>query len=213
MIDVVRLWKTINQLVKTETSGYQSQEEFNNDLATVQTELITLLAPYYSVNKTVKDLLYPFTLSSTTSAVSGLLDYPTGYFTALNASINGYPCYPIAVNEKDIIMRSPIRKASVTTNTYYYYQEDNKIKLLPEVTLTVKLTYLKYPATASIVLTPVSDADNDYLSPSVGTNLAWNENAFPFILFMMLERLGVELKESFSVNWASLGIQKETSKI
>lgn len=213
MISVIRLWNTVNQLAKTSTSGYQTEAEFNNDLADVQVALVTMLAPFYSVNQTVKDILRPFTLSASASAPSGVLPYPTGYFRALTASINGYPAYPVSTNEKDVIMTSPIRMASTTTNQYYYYQEDTSIKILPAQTLTVNLSYIKYPPAATIVLTPVSTDDNDYLTPTVGTDLAWNEDSFNFILFMMLERLGLEQKDSLNMEFSNLGISRQTANI
>lgn len=213
MEGVVRLWNTVNQMAKTTTSGYQTEEEFNNDLADVQLALITKLAPFYSVNQSVRDLLKPFALSETSSATSGVLAYPEDYFRALTARINGYPVYPIATNEKDIIMTSPIRGASTAKNQYYYYQEDGGIKILPAETLSVTLSYLKYPAEAFIVLTPVEGDNSDYLEPTVGEDLEWDENAFNFLLYMMLERLGVEIKDDLAMEWSNLGIQKELANI
>lgn len=213
MINVVRLWNTVQQLAKNVTSGYQTQEEFNNDLADVQSALITMLAPFYSVNQSVKDLLNPFVISVTGTTSSGSIAYPSGYFRVLALRLNASPSYPIATNEKDIIMTSPIRMASTVKNLYYHSQESTGIKTLPTSALPYVLDYLKYPTTATIVLTPVSDANNDYLVPTVGVNLEWNEDAFNFILYMMLERLGLEMKENLILSWSNIGIQKETANI
>lgn len=214
MISVIRLWNTVNQLAKNGTSGYQNQYEFNRDLADTQESLMSFLAPLYSVNQSLKDLLSPFaTYQNITTDSDGVLTKPMDYYRVSTASVNGYPAYPISVNEKDVIRTSAIRTPSSTTNLYFYYQENEEIMFLPEEELDVRFSYLRKPGEASIILTESSDADRDYLIPTVGYDLEWDDNAFNFFLYMMLEKLGLEMKEQLSMEFANIGLSKEISKI
>lgn len=213
MIEIVRLYNTVQQLAKTGTSGYQNQDEFNNDVEAVQDDLMSL-SFIDSASQSLKDIFDPFSVSADlTTDVLEMINKPSDYYRGRTAQINGYPCYPISVNEKDIWNTSPIRKPSVATNIYVYYQEDDKIKFLPAQTLNVEFSYLRKPNPAIIVLTASSDAEGDYLTASSGGDLEWNSNVFNLFVYKMLERLGMEMKESLSMEYANLGIQKEIAKI
>lgn len=214
MISIVRLWTTIQQLAKTETSGYQTEAEFNNDVAAVQDDLMTTFVPLYSVNQMLKDILDVFVKSSPiTINSSGQADKPTDYYSSLTASINGHPCYPIAVNEKDIWNTSAIRKPSVANNIYVYYQENGILNFLPAQTLSCNFSYIRKPADASIEFTAVSEEDNDFITATSVDDLEWNENVFNLFVYKMLERLGVEMKDSIASEYSRLGINTELSKI
>lgn len=214
MISIVRLYETVSQLAKTQTAGYQSEQEFNNDVSAVQADLMTLFCPLYSVNQTLKDVLKPFVKSGNlTSNASGEVDYPTDYYRALTGAINGYPAYPIAVNEKDIWNTSSIRKPSVAKNIYCYFQEDEKIKLLPAQQLTIDLSYIRNYEPASIEFNVVSSEDSDFITPVAVSDLEWNENVFNLFVYKMLDRLGIETKEQLALEYSRLGINTEISKI
>lgn len=206
MIGVVRLWNTVNQMAKTETSGYQTQDEFNRDLASVQTALLSVLAPFYSQNQAIQDILSPFIKSTALSSTK-----PTDYFRFVSGIDRGYPMIPINVNQVGYMQSSPIRKP--TAKRTYYYFEDKQTKFLASGTPAGTMTYIRYPLAAKIVLTPVSGADNDYVTPTADGDLEWNEDAFNFFLYMMLEKLGVETKDTLSIQFSSLGIQKELANI
>lgn len=214
MISIVRLYNTVNQLAKTDTSGYQTEAEFNNDVFAVQEDLMTTFTPLYSVNQTVKDIL-DFLVKSEPIAISssGQANKPTGYYRGLTGAINGHPCYPIAVNEKDIWNTSPIRKPSVANNIYVYYQENGVLNFLPAQVLTCSFSYIRKPVVASLTLTAVSTEDNDFVTPTAVTDLEWNENVFNLFVYKMLDRLGLEQKESLNLEYSRLGINTELSKI
>lgn len=214
MIGIVRLYETVSQLAKTETSGYQTEQEFNNDVAAVQDDLMTLFSPLYSINQTLKDILDPFVKTSPLVTDSnGEVSYPADYYRALTGTVNGHPAYPIAVNEKDIWNNSAIRKPSVAKNIYVYYQEDEKIKLLPRQVLTLTLSYIRKPAEASLEFDVVSTDDSDFITPVSVDDLEWNENVFNLFVYKMLVRLGMEMKDQLSLEYSRLGINTELSNI
>lgn len=214
MISIVRLWESLGEKTKTSTAGYQTQASFNNNIAEVVMSLMNTLSPYYSVNQTVKDLLAPFVVSDViTTDTSGFLEKPDNYYRYLDSIIDGNPVYPIALNEVGIVKKSAVRTPSVAKGIYFSYQEDNLVKYLPEEELEVNFKYLRNPEIPEITLTPTSDEDGDYLVPTSVTDLDWNDNAFEFILYMMLNKYGFEMKEDLILAYANAGIQLETSKI
>ena len=207
MIEIIRLWETVNQLAKTETSGYQNEDEFNNDVKAVQDSLMSL-SSVDGANQSWIDIFDPFAKSESLSINSqGIASKPTDYYRGRTGEIDGQPCYPIKVNEKDMFRTSAIRN---TVNVYY--QEDGVLKFLPTRVATCNFSYLRKPLPASIVLTPVSTPDEDYLTPTVGADLEWDDNVFNLFVYMMLERLGVEMKDTLSREFANFGIQRELAK-
>lgn len=213
MISVVDLYNSTSQRMKSGTSGYTTQDEWNNILSSVQKELAEYLFTFYESNTQVQDALSFLAKPATASVTSAGLSKPSDYLHFISASVGEYEVYPVKLNQRKIISQLPSRKPSTTTNKYYYFMEDNKIKFLPAVNLSVNYTYLRKPAEASVVLTATSDEYNDYLVPSVGVNLEWGTTMFNLIMYMMLEKLGVESKDQLTIEFSQLGIQKESIKL
>lgn len=206
MIDIVRLWETVNQLAKTETSGYQNQDEFNRDVHSVQYDIMGYSSQDSSSQSWI-DIYLPFSKSTNVVINSqGVGVLPTDYYRGRTGSIGTNPCYPKSINEKDLHISSPIRN-----QVAIYWVEDGALNFNKTLE-TCRFSYLRKPAEASIILTPVDDEDDDYLVPSVGTNLEWTEHVFNLFVYKMLDRLGVEMKEQISREYANLGIQTELSK-
>lgn len=212
MISIVRLWETIMQMAKTGTSGYQSEEEFNRDVEAVQTQLMSLLSPSYADNVSVREILSPFVLTATGNTnASGLFAKPADYFQALSASVSGYPAWEIGENEEVTLRYLPTRRPSVSSNIYCYIVSGDSVTFLPKQVLAINLIYLRLPENAEVTLTPVSSEDSDYNVATSGGDLEWPERAFNLILYLMLQRLGVEMKENLLIEFSQLGLQLESS--
>jgi hypothetical protein len=207
MISVVRLWETLVQGAKVGSSGYQSASEFNRDLASVQTSLLSLLCPLYAINTQVQELLTPFVKSVTVS-----LTRPAECAYFLGATINNIPSYEITPVQAPIYASSPIRNPSTTNPVAYHYFVNGNIVYMHSGSLAGTMQYIRYPLAATLVLTPVSDANRDYVVPTASAELEWNENAFNLILYMMQEKLGIELKENLQIEAGKFGITMETQK-
>lgn len=202
------------QTAKKGTAGYQDEDEFNRDIAAIQTELMGILAPLYAKSLAVKELLAPFVVSdSATTSAQGVYTKPADYFQIIDGSVNGYPANMINPNEVAMLRFLPSRRPSVTENRYSFYLKDGDIYFLPAQALPASIDYIRYPDAASIALTPVSTPDSDYLTPTSVDDLEWPERAFNLIYYMMLQRLGIETKESLMMEYAGLGIQSEVLKI
>lgn len=214
-MSIVALWKQVQTTAKSMTSGYQSQDEFNSDLATVQLRIANILCDNYQLSQKVEDALYGMIVTQTGNTNStGVVPKPNDYFRLMAAWVNidgkKIPANKIQSNEISVYETSYVRKPSITTTkdpAYYYL--DNKIQMMPETQMNVTLIYCKTPPAASIVLTQVSDADSDYVTPTVGTELQWSEVLFNLFVYMMLEMLGIEQRENILYEYSQLGIPKE----
>ena len=211
MISVVTLWETLMQSAKTGTSGYQDEDEFNRDLSAVQTQLMSVLAPLYARSNAVKDLLDPFVvpLTGATNA-SGVLAKPADYFQIAAVSISGFPVKEVSVNERFMLQYVPSRRPSTADNRYFYFMQSEDINVLPAEVHTVSGSYIRHPDPASIALTEVSTDDSDYVTPTAVDDLEWPQRAFNLILYLMMQRLGLEMKEQLMMEMGNLGIQMES---
>lgn len=214
MISIVRFWDSLAKLAKIGTAGYETQEQFNLSLQSVETSLMSTLAPLYNSSRAVKDLLAPFVVpDSATTDPDGSYDKPADYFQLAAVSVDGYPATEVDVNEIQMLMYLPSRRPSVTDNRYAYYEESDKIMLLPEDELDVSIKYIRHPVPGQIVLTATETDEDDYVTPTSGSDLEWPERAFNLLLFLMLQRFGVEIEKQLLIEYSNLGIQFETSKI
>lgn len=203
---IIQLYETVSQTAKTGTSGYQSMAEFNNSLSLCQKELLGLLSPYYAKNIHVQDLLAPFIEVSANSTSK-----PADYHQFVSATVNGHAAYPLRPNQLSLYSTSPIRKPTATLS--YYCFVENGIEWLTLTGISGDMTYIRQPNEASIILTPTSTEDDDYLTPTVGDELEWPERAFPFLFYMMLQKLGVEMKDALIQEFSQIGLQVEATKI
>lgn len=206
MIDTKQLWQSVTQLAKAGTSGYQSDLEFNNDLNAVQLELLTDLAPHLEGNQMVRDLLYPFLESGSISTI------PDSYYRYVSATINGKQVIPIANNEVDIIKTSPIRSPEASGISYSYSSGGKVSFLTPQGASSGTLTYLRYPADASIAFSVISSDDSDLVDVTTVVPLEWPKSAYNLLLYKMLLRLGVEMKDSLLQEYGSVGVEIEKQK-
>lgn len=208
MISVVRLWETLAQSAKTGTAGYQSAADFNRDLASVQTSVMGILCPRYAENTYVQELLAPFVKSVAVS-----LTKPAECFYFLGATINGIAAYPITPVQAPIYQSSSIRAPSTKNPAAYYYIVNGNLIYIHEGSLGGTMQYIRTPLAATIVLTPVSTPNRDYVTPTSGVDLEWPESAFNLILALMQQKLGIELKEDLLMQVGQFGIQQETTNV
>lgn len=217
MIGVVTLWNQVQTTAKAGTSGYQSQNEFNADLDTVQKRIANVLCDNYDASQKVEDALFGLLVTQTGATNStGVISTPNNYYRLISVWVNvgtnpsiPTPASKIASNQISAYATSYVRKPSVTTNDYSYYYLDSTIQMMPKATLNCTLVYCKTPPTANIVLTPSSDDNSDYITPTAGTDLIWSPILFNLFLYMMLEMLGVEMRDNIIYEFSQLGIPKE----
>lgn len=213
-ISIVRLWKTVNQRARSGTMGFDSGEEFTSKVIDAQTDVFNILVPQWESNENVKSVLShlvkPVDVSLT---AQGTYVLPDEFARFVRAVVGTVPTIPIGINEVDIIKSSPIRSPALG-RTSYVYREGNELKFLPSVSAPATISYIRYPVDPKITLVPVSNEDDDFLEVSnaqgATVNLEWPDQLFNLFLYLVLEKLGIEMDDQLLVQYANLGISKET---
>lgn len=214
---IVQLYYRVTQLGKTGTSGYINQDEFNNIITSRQLTLAQLLMEVEQENKKAADMISWLKIStSLTADDNGKITMPTGYLhldtISLIASAKSYPVSELQSTEVDMVRTSPVRAPSLALNDVNFYFEAGQVVMLPEQAMTIKMRYFKVPPIAALTLTPSGDDDNDYLTPTVGTELGWPASAFNLLAYLVLMDFGVEMKEQAILEFAQFGITMEMIK-
>jgi len=214
MISVVSLWKQIQTTAKSGTSGYQSQDEFNSDLATVQLRIANVLCDNYHISEKIEDALFGLIKSNTADTdTNGVFVMPTDYFRLIDLwyNLNGVPtpANKISSNQISSYTTSYIRKPDLTKDSLGYYFMDSTLQVLPKTQVNATLVYCQKPPAASITLTAASDSNSDYLTPTAGADLIWSPVVYNLFVYMMLEMLGIEMRDNILYEYATLGIPKE----
>lgn len=227
MISNGRLWETVNQIAKTTTSGYQSEAEWNRDLYSAKWSVLSLLCDNYENNQKVSDaLVNHIVVSDETTGPTGVLsigDAGSGsdagdnnyYRTlAVNLLVDGveYPGVKVNLNERAMTQISPIRRKSLSTNRVGYSFGESSLLMLPEEEMNIRWYYCKKPSITDLVLEIIETDDSDYqeVDEALTTDLEFPESLFNIFVYEMLQRLGVEIKDSLAREYAQLGINYQT---
>jgi len=214
---IVNLWYRMMGLAKAGTSGMDDAASFNGKIDSVQKSLAELLIEVAEENQKVSDALswLKKTSGNLTTASDGSITFPSDYLhiDSLSFVAGGkkYPGIKLRTSEIDMSATSPIRGSNATApNENNYYFMAGTLYVSPEVAaIVVNMRYYKQVPAATIVLTPTSDSNGDYVIPTVGTDLGWPVQMFNLLLYMVLEQYGVEVKENMLIQYAEMGITKE----
>lgn len=229
MISTARVIETRNQLAKSGTSGYTTEDEDNADLYAVQYEILGLLCDNYENNQKVSDALInhvrTLQIDTDITGVITITDSGAGasqsdgeyglddYYRTLTVLYDGlYPTTKINTNEIGMYQTSPIRRFDTAKNRAGYYFADGSINMLPAEAMEVTLIYCRKPTDAIIAYTSESDDDNDYqtIDEADTVDIEFPESLFNLFVYKMVERLGISMKEQVLFEYAQLGITKET---
>lgn len=219
MIDKAKVWHRVKDLARTVTTGYDDQEEYNSKTYAAELTLLEMLTDVYEQNTKASDALdWLITDAPLTTDSNGKLTLPADYVhTATIQFVNGaskYPTTKVRTNEVAMYRTSPVRGFSVSRNDIGYYFKAGAAYTLPEQTgISVVLTYIKKPTFSSVILTEVETDTEDYLDLTGGVDFGWPEQLFNIIVYLILEQLGVELKEQWLLEFAAYGIQREAIKV
>lgn len=207
-----RLIESFMQTARSSTSGYQDDDDINRNLAMIDNEIMETLAPLYSVNGKVQDLLQPFVKPISSTVVDGSLVKPTDYVQYVDSTYKGNPIYPRNPNEVSIINTSPTRKPTLDKGPYFVYFTGGDIKYLPKEIDAVDVVYLRRPVPGSVSFTISDLDDSDYIEMSVVKEIEWPERAFNLFYYHLLEKFGVEMSNQLASEYSQLGINREITK-
>jgi hypothetical protein len=223
MISIVALWNQVQTSAKTGTSGYQSENDWNRDIDTVQKRIANVLCDNYDKSQKVEDALFGLLVTHSGTSTStgifsssnsfGVISNPSDYFRLISLWINiggiPTPASKIASSQISAYSTSYVRRPSVADGNYSYYYLDGSIQVMPAQQLPVTLVYCKVPPIATIVLTENSDANSDYVVATAGHDLIWSPVVYNLFYYHMMEMLGLEMKDQLLFEYSQLGIPKE----
>lgn len=214
MIETAKVYQRVNQILKTGTSGYQSEDEFNSDMYSTLLKILTVCSDNYEKNAKISDMMNKsgLVLSETlTSDAQGIINFPTKHFRSFSMRYvsggNEYPMTKISTNEVGMHLTSPIRGFNATKNKFGWYLSDGVINVLPKSAVSVKFTYCNTPDIPVLVLTANAD-DYETIDAST-TDIELPENLFNLFVYEMVNRAGMEMKEELSMQYSQMGISQE----
>lgn len=211
---IVNAWYQVMDIAKAGTSGQDSMDEFNRRVDAVQKTLAELLINVSEENQKVTDALDWLKKDSgaLTSGAFGIVVLPDDYLhlDTCEIQISGVweAATKLGTNSIAMTRTSPIRNDGSN-----YYFKANNMYVLPEVAaVPVRFIYFKEVPAASITLTPVSDDTGDYETPTVGVEFGWPTSMFNLLVYMLLEKYGISVKERLLYEFAQYGINEEMIK-
>lgn len=214
---IVDIYNRVSQLTKTGTAGYVDQDEFNGIIKAKQLSLLEMLIGLEDDNEKAEDLIsFLKKVYVSTSDATGHITMPGDYLhidtLSLGTAPNLYPVQKIDTDQVETLRTSPILFPDLANNEVNYYFEAGVIVMFPEEAMPTRMRYFGVPPDATIVLTESGDSGGDYLTPTVGTELAWPQSAYNIFCYMVLMDYGIELKEQEIFELAQYGITVEMIK-
>ena len=219
MIAVLYLWERIAGYGQKYQSGQDNVDYFNTALQEVQYEIFNDFSPIYDKSEKVKSLLdfwvRPQSGVSNADGTVGVGVYPevvarplgVGYATSPSLVEFGIPS--VAENELMAIARIPQRAPNVAKkNVYYRFNSPSTANFYPAQAIPYSMFYMIYPSAAYIAFTFTSTDDEDIMTydPNNSADLAWPAAATNLILYKMLEKYGVSVREQLLQEYAKYGL-------
>lgn len=217
------LWLRLADYAAKYQSGTDVVSAFNSKLAEVQVETFNNLAPFYQISEKVKTLLDTWvkeqvgSSDSTGLAVAGtnpeVVNRPISIGYVLSGNI-AFSIVPVEETELVAIARMPQRQPNVAKkNVYYRFNAPSTLQFYPKAITPYDMFYFIYPSEAHIAFTYTSTADEDIMTydPTDSIDLAWPSSASNLILYGMLQKYGVSVREALLQEYSNYGINMSAS--
>jgi hypothetical protein len=217
MISVKYIWDRISAYGQKYQVGLDVVAYFNSALAEVQAEIFNDFSPLYDKNEKIKALLDVWVKEQVGSSTSGgvvtvgtgadVVNRPLSAGYVLSGNIS-FSIPNVTESELVAIARIPQRTPDVSKkNVYYRFNAPATLQFYPKTTIPYDLFYLVYPTVASIAFTFSETDDEDIMTyDSVNSvQLAWPASATNLILYLMLEKYGVSVREELLQAYSKYG--------
>lgn len=214
MVDVVVVTEDAKRITKIGTSGFESNPDMVANANEVNLDLMAILSPHYGKVKAVTDILNTFVVDVPCEFISGLMGIPEDFYgyisiykqTGENTAAAYSTVRQIKTNQVGAIGQNTIRRGTVTAPNVRL--EAGNFVLTPINGDTgLNLIYFRLPADVDIVVTPVEGETDDYEAVTDQTNYEWPARCANLLIYLLVNRLGGEMKQEILVELAGLGIQ------
>lgn len=210
VVNVEEVRQSGYRISKVGTSGFDSLPDAIAKLNECQLDALNLLTPHYGKVDAVDDILSPFIKEGTATFTSGVLTLPSDYYGFVSAwkTIGGntVDVRKIKTNEIGSLAQNTIRRGTVA-NPKIYVRNGSLVINPSNGDAGITMIYIRKPVDVSITTTPVEDADDDYETVTAQTNFEWPWRAKNLLIYLFVERLGVEMKQPILFEIAQLGIK------
>ena len=221
MISVLDLWNAELEYSKKNQSGSDSVDAWNLRLKQVQIAFLNILAPLCETNQVAVNLLQPVIVESDTiiSSAAGVLTKPSNCIYPLSYSLvtndGQFEVRYLRYNQLQTYKKLTQRRPDSSKNRVYITMLNNNLRCSPEEALSFKMIYVKEAPEAVIAFTEDDSGDEDKLvyDSNNSVDLVWDSSCYNIILYMMLERKGVSMREPLLNEFAQLGLNVELMNI
>lgn len=223
MVSVLFIWNRISAYGQKYQSGMDTVSYFNSSLEEVSNEIFNDFSPSYGKNENVNVLMdYWVRQQVQTSPGTGIDTIGTDPEIVNRILSAGYApsgviqfgIPSVQENELVAIARIPQRAPNVTAKIVYYrYNTPNTVYFYPAQAIPYFIFYLIYPTEAHIAFTYTSTDDEDIMTydEADSVDLAWPESASNLILYKMLEKYGISVREELLQEYAKYGVIQSAS--
>lgn len=218
MISFVEFIERLTDLTKQNQSGFDTGTDITGKTNQCQLELAQYLYSIYEINQNAVDLMAPITVTAAVSSdTNGLITYPTGYNHLLSLrylkSANILKkVQRIGIAQLGIIEKLPQRRPDLTKDRILYSYGKTGIQVYPETALNFKMIFAKYPAKANISYTYTNVNGEPKRTPTAVVDLEWNDNVYNLLLYMVMDKMGLAVRDQLLNEYAQLGIARESVK-
>ncbi len=216
MVDVVQVREASYRITKISTSGYDALDEFIGKANEVNIDAMNLLTPHYGKVKAVDDILNTFVKRVGLNFTGGAMVLPEDFYgyisTYKTTTVNGVdtntPVRKIKTNQIGTLGQHSIRKPTQLAPKIYL--SDGNVIAEPANPTNLTMVYFRLPADVSITTTPVEGETDDYEEVTAQTDYEWPPRMKNLLIYLLVERLGGEMKQPILFEIAQMGIQNSS---
>lgn len=204
------VYDRLSDYAKKHQSGLDIAEDYNSRFAEVQQELANYLISIIG-NERAEQLLDPLIVTDTTETIDGVIAKPTSLLYLLSGSYNGKPIHKLSANQMETYEMIPQRRGDLTKNRVNIDSSNQKWRVKPETATGIKVKYVKAPPVSTIAFTYQSNEDEDIMEYNelATVDFVWGVDCIPLLVYMMLEKYGISVRERILQEYARLGIKEE----
>lgn len=209
------LYNRVNDYLKKYQSGFDTVADYNGKFYQVQYELANYLIAIHARNERAQQYLQPLIVSANvTSSASGVMPLPAEFMYYLSGEYLGKPIHKVSVNQLITYETLPQRRGDLSKSRVNITGINNGWLAKPASVFTVLINYVKHPPASSIAFTLSATGEEDILTydePNT-VDFVWSEDCINLLVYMMLDKVGMSVREELLREYAQLGLAQEAAK-
>jgi hypothetical protein len=210
------VWDRVNDYSKKYQSGLNKVSSFNGNINESVKELINYLVSIHAINEKASELLQPYIKSaSVTGSSTAIFAKPIRFIYYLSASYLDKPVHKLSINQLQTTEQIPQRRGDLSKKRVNIISIDNGFEGRPISAYAIKINYVASQASnANIVFALSTTQDENILTydDTATVDFDFDEKCVPLLTYMVLSKLGIEIREQMLMEYSQLGIGRESVK-